>query len=104
MGAEESNRPEMSMAIDHKGPMKSLFSLAKGEGAGQSRKTKPNHLRKNKQTKKKTLLSVEGFPSGSDGKESACNVGNPGSIPGLGRSRRGHGKYSCLENSMDKGA
>ena len=28
----------------------------------------------------------EGFPGGSDGKESACNAGDPGSIPGLGRS------------------
>ena len=41
-------------------------------------------------------------PSGSDGKESACSVGDLGSIPGLGRSLgRGHGnppQYSCLEN------
>ena len=46
-----------------------------------------------------------GFPGGSDGKESACNVGDLGSIPGLGRSPA-EGKvyplqYSCLENSMD---
>ena len=46
-----------------------------------------------------------GFPGGSDGKESACNVGDLGSIPGLGRSP-GEGKgypfqYSGLENSMD---
>ena len=45
---------------------------------------------------------VCGFPSGSDGKESAYNVGDPGSIPGLGRSPGGgHGnslQYSCLEN------
>ena len=43
-----------------------------------------------------------GFPDGSDSKESACNVGDMGSIPGLGRfPGRGHGKplqYSCLEN------
>ena len=42
------------------------------------------------------------FPDGSDGKESACNVGNLGSIPGLGRfPGGGHGNtllYSCLEN------
>ena len=31
-------------------------------------------------------LSLRGFPGGSDGKESACNVGDPGLIPGLGRS------------------
>ena len=43
-----------------------------------------------------------GFPGGSAGKESACNAGDLGSIPGLGRSP-GEGKhqYSCLENSMD---
>ena len=45
------------------------------------------------------------FPSGSDGKASACNAGDPGSIPGLGRSPgEGNGnplQYSCLENSMD---
>ena len=46
-----------------------------------------------------------GFPGGSDGKESACNVGDLGSIPGLGRSPgEGNGyplQYSGLENSMD---
>ena len=49
-----------------------------------------------------------GFPDGSDGKESACNVGDPGLIPWLGRSPgEGNGyllQYSCLENSMDRGA
>ena len=48
-----------------------------------------------------------GFPSGSACKESACNAGDLGSIPGLGRSP-GEGKgnpfqYSDLENSMDHG-
>ena len=49
-----------------------------------------------------------GFRGGSDGKASACNVGDPGSIPGSGRSPgEGNGKplqYSCLKNSMDGGA
>ena len=49
-----------------------------------------------------------GFPGGLDGKESACNVGDLGSVPGLGRSPgEGHGnpfQYSCLENSVDRGA
>ena len=48
------------------------------------------------------------FPGGSDGKESACNAGDPGSIPGLERSPgEGNGtplQYSCLENPMDGGA
>ena len=49
-----------------------------------------------------------GFPDGSDSKESACNAGDLGLIPGLGRSP-GEGndcplKYFCLENPMDRGA
>ena len=48
------------------------------------------------------------FPGGSDGKESACSVSDPSSIPGSGRSPgEGNGnplQYSCLENSMDRGA
>ena len=47
-----------------------------------------------------------GFPGGSDGKESACNAGDPGSIPGSGRSPgEGNGnplQYSCLGNLMDE--
>ena len=50
----------------------------------------------------------KGFPGGSDGKTSACNAGDSGSISGLGRyPGEGNGnpfQYSCLENSMDGGA
>ena len=49
-----------------------------------------------------------GFPRGSDGKESACNVGDLGLIPGSGRTPgEGNGnpfQYSCLRNPMDRGA
>ena len=48
------------------------------------------------------------FPGGSDGKASTYNAGDPGSIPGLGRSSgEGNGnplQYSWLENPMDGGA
>ena len=48
-----------------------------------------------------------GFPGGSEVKASASNAGDPGSIPGLGRSPgEGNGnplQYSCLENPMDRG-
>ena len=48
------------------------------------------------------------FPGGSDGKESACDAGDLGLIPGSGRSpgeENGYPfQYSCLENSMDRGA
>ena len=59
-----------------------------------------------------TLLTevhmVRSFPGGSDGKKSACNVGDPGSVSGSGRSpgeRNGNPlQYACLENPMDSGA
>ena len=48
------------------------------------------------------------FPGGSNGKESACKAGDLGLIPEFGRSPgEGNGnplQYSCLENSMDRGA
>ena len=51
------------------------------------------------------LLSAHSFPGSSAGKESACNVGDLGSIPGLGRSPGESNsyplRYSGLENSMD---
>ena len=51
--------------------------------------------------------AFKGFPGELDGKESACNAGDPGLIPGLGRSLgEGNGyplQCSCLRNSMDKG-
>ena len=57
-----------------------------------------------------TLLGhlLGSFPGGSDSKESACSVGEPGLIPGSGRSPgEGNGnplQYSCRENPMDGGA
>ena len=54
------------------------------------------------------ITNTRGFPGGSDGKESAYSAGDLGSIPGSGRALgEGHGnplQYSCLENSMDRGA
>ena len=53
-------------------------------------------------------LCSMGFPGGSDCNESTCNAGDLHAIPALGRSPgKGNGnplQYSCLENSMDKGA
>ena len=54
------------------------------------------------------IQEFQGFFGGSDSKESACNAGDPGSIPGSGRSPvEGNGnplQYSCLENSIHRGA
>ena len=56
----------------------------------------------------RTVIVKTGFPHGSDGKEPACKAGDPGLIPGLGRSPGGGNgyplQYSYLENSMDRGA
>ena len=53
-------------------------------------------------------MELQDFPGGSDSKESACNAGDLGSIPVSRRSPgEGNGyplQYSCLENSMDRGA
>ena len=55
-----------------------------------------------------SVAERKGFPGDSGGKESSCNAGEPGSIPGSGRSpEEGNGyqlQYSCLENPMDRGA
>ena len=54
------------------------------------------------------FLKTTGFPDGSDSKKSACNAGDVGSVPGLGRSPgEGNGsplQYSCLKSPMDRGA
>ena len=54
----------------------------------------------------RAFVAHQGFLGASDSKESACNVGDLGLIPGSGRSPgEGNGnplQYSCLENSMDK--
>ena len=56
----------------------------------------------------KIIVLYTQFPGGSDGKASACNAGDPGSILESRRSLgEGNGnplQYSCLENSMDVGA
>ena len=62
-----------------------------------------------KENWKRKIWQDLNFPGGSDGNKSVCkNAGDPGSIPGLGRSPGRENdnplQYSCLENSMDRGA
>ena len=70
-------------------------------------KQKDNMLNGRKCLQKKMTDKGLIFPGGSDGKASACNAGDPGSIPGSGRSPgEGNGnplQHSCLENPMDGG-
>ena len=51
------------------------------------------------------IWGINGISGGSDGKASVCNAGDPGSMPGLGRSPgKGNGnplQYSCLENLIE---
>ena len=53
-------------------------------------------------------MPMSGIAGGSDGKASACNAGDPGSIPGSGKSPgEGNGnplQHSCLDNPKDGGA
>ena len=53
-------------------------------------------------------MGLEGFPGGSDGKESTCSAGDQGLIPEFGRyPEEGNGyplQYSCLENPVHRGA
>ena len=67
--------------------------------------------KRSKEKEKMTVIDEdigEGQPCSSDGKESVCNAGDPGSMPWSGRSSgEGNGnplQYSCLENPMDRGA
>ena len=57
---------------------------------------------------KKKLGTISSCFGGSDDKAFACNAGDPGSIPGSGRSPGGGNgnplQYSCLENPIDRGA
>ena len=55
-----------------------------------------------------TYTYIQSFPGGSVGEESACNAGDPASVPGWGRAPgEGNGnplQYSYLENPLDRGA
>ena len=73
----------------------------------QSIKSKENYIYKQDNSQRVGILQVD-FPSGSEGKESTCNAGDQGSIPGSGRSPgEGNGnplQYSFLENSLGREA
>ena len=80
---------------DHPTEMRELISTASSEGSQLI----------NRCLQLLAFMYGKGFPYGSAGKESACNAGDLGSIPGLERSLRGGNgyplQYSGLENSMD---
>ena len=75
---------------------------------GELRSHMLQDVAKTKQNKWGLWLLSGNFPGSSDGKASAYNAGDPGSIPGLGRSLgEGNGnplQYSCLENPLEGGA
>ena len=77
------------------------------QGSGEIKKGR-GILSQSQEESKAGLCAWWGFPGGSDGKESACNAGDLGSIPDLGRALgEGNGyplQDSCLKNPMDRGA
>ena len=77
-----------------------MSTLGAGRGLGKNRKQMPSQ-----QDLSEPLIH---FCALLNSKESACNVGDPGSIPGSGRFPGGEKgnplQYSCLENPMDRGA
>ena len=94
-----------------KGPSEQPLSLDSGQPAPCPKPSPRVSLLRRPCLGRHTHLLPEGhqgFPGGSDGKESTCNVGDSGSIPGSGRlPGKGNGnplQYSGLENSMDRAA
>ena len=84
------------------------FVKEKGEQAIADSKLWPDLWEGSLRSHHTGTLKKQGFPGGSEGKESACNSGDTGLIPGLGRSPgESNGntlQYSRLENSMYRGA
>ena len=86
-------------------PTKPTFFLQQKKYRKQLFKMKAKTINNNNNT---NPHNTENCPGGSDSKVSVYNVGDPGSIPGSGRSPgEGNGnpfQYYCLENPMDRGA
>ena len=89
-----------------------FWCIFPGSHHKMKKSNRSNTRTENKQTNKQTKTSQMAlgqrlFPGGSHGQESACSVGDPGSIPWSGRSPgEGNGyplQYSCPENRMDRG-
>ena len=86
------------LELGEKGAQSTLASWSQASPAGNSWRT----------GELSPLVATMGFPGGSDGKASAYSAGDPGLMPGSGRSPgEGNGnplQYSCLENPMDWGS
>ena len=84
------------------------LSVFKNERSGPSHLTSDSRIAAGLRVRGNSCSPLMGSPSSPDTKESACNAGDPGLIPGSGRSPgKGSGnpfQYSCLENFMDRGA
>ena len=93
-----SCNPQGQCCLEFKGQSEN-FKCFLAEGSTNWKN--PLHFRRQHQL-------LQGFPGGSDSKESVCSAGDPGLIPGLGRSPgEGNGnppQDSCLENPMDRRA
>ena len=85
-----------------------LSGLKKKKGKGSEQILNKEVIQMANKHLKRCSTSFKDFPGGSDSKASIYNAGDPGLIPGLGRSPgEGNGnplQYYCLENPMDRGA
>ena len=79
------------------------FVKEKGEKALADSKLGPDLWEGSLRSYHTGTLEKEGFPGGSEGKESTCNAGDPGSIPGLGRSPGERNDYPLQYSWLDRG-
>ena len=97
--------PDFALGFGRIRQTEPLLSWGLATGRRNNQHTKYQIVIKKK--KKKEISALRSFPHSSVGEESACNAGNLGSIPGLGRSPgEGNGnplQDSCLENPTDRG-
>ena len=97
--------PDFALGFGRIRQTEPLLSWGLATGRRNNQHTKYQIVIKKK--KKKEISALRSFPHSSVGKESACNAGNLGSIPGLGRfPGEGNGnplQDSCLENPTDRG-
>ena len=95
-------------ALSPPGPMRRLLEVVKGEFVPDLQSTPPSWRYLETPWRTGPPWTRTGFLGGSDSKESVCSAEDQGLIPGSGRApREGNGyllQYSCLENSMDRGA
>ena len=101
---DQQGKTESSKIHDPKCNQKRIKDNKTEQKYSLQQKVWEHSISKKEGKKESRCISYMGFPGGTDGKESVCNMGDQGSIPELGRSPgREYGnslQYSCLENPL----